>query len=171
MLWSRYLSYDYILKLPVHFDREIRTRFQHLTKFTEFTPDWLTFVGSCLPGVAGMPVIKSFVTKVRITIERWLEGRCRLGSRSKWIGMDTIGICRHTQKKKNVPNNKFLDPKKKNQNKIKNFWNFFVKIEIWFPCVGLQLGKKKVQLEKFHIYNLSKLTCLGIWQDTLLSGV
>ena len=40
-------------------------------------------MGRCLPGVAGIPVMKSLVINVLITIERWLAGRWRLGSRSK----------------------------------------------------------------------------------------
>ena len=54
----------------------------------------VTCLGSWEPGVAGIPVIKSAVMKVRMTMERWQEGvtgRC-WGSRSKCMGMSTIGI-------------------------------------------------------------------------------
>ena len=53
-----------------------------------------TCLGQCCPGTAGMPVMKSEVMNVRMTMDRWQEGmagrRCR--SRSKWTGMRTTGI-------------------------------------------------------------------------------
>ena len=54
----------------------------------------LTGNGRCFPGVAGIPVMKSDVTKVRITTECWKEGctECRPEQRSKSIGISTIGI-------------------------------------------------------------------------------
>ena len=54
----------------------------------------LTSSDRCFPGVAGMPVIKSEVMKVRITRDLWQEGgigRCWM-FRSKWTGINTTGI-------------------------------------------------------------------------------
>jgi len=51
-----------------------------------------TFWGSCLPGWAGTPVMKSEVRKVRMTTERWQDGVFPVTGRSKWIGMSTTGI-------------------------------------------------------------------------------
>ena len=46
----------------------------------------------CRPGWAAWPVMKSFVTKVRIATECWQEGTWCCGSRSKWTGSNTNGI-------------------------------------------------------------------------------
>lgn len=52
----------------------------------------LTSMGSCFPGIAGIPVIKSLVIKVRMTTDRWHDGKCMLGSRSKCTGIKITGI-------------------------------------------------------------------------------
>ena len=53
---------------------------------------WLTLTGKCLSGCAAIPVMKSFVINVRITIDLWHDGWCNTGSLSKCIGMITTGI-------------------------------------------------------------------------------
>lgn len=49
-------------------------------------------MGICFPGVAATPVIKSLVMNVLITTDHWHDGMWSMGSRSKWIGIKTIGI-------------------------------------------------------------------------------
>lgn len=51
-----------------------------------------TSSGIWLPGVAGMPVMKSLVMKVRITTERRQDGCFCSGSRSKCKGVRMMGI-------------------------------------------------------------------------------
>lgn len=45
------------------------------------------------PGTIGSPVMKSFVSNGRKTIEREHDGIRLTGSRSKWTGINTTGIC------------------------------------------------------------------------------
>ena len=52
--------------------------------------------------------MKSELTKGRKTIERWQEGSRWLESRSKWIGINTTGIC-----SKNKPTNVIDDREEK----------------------------------------------------------
>lgn len=52
----------------------------------------VTSSGIWLPGVAGMPVMKSLVMKVRITTERLQDGCFCSGSRSKCRGVRMMGI-------------------------------------------------------------------------------
>lgn len=49
-------------------------------------------MGISLPGVAGIPVMKSLVIKVRITTDLWQEGCFWSGSRSKCKGVKITGI-------------------------------------------------------------------------------
>ena len=51
-----------------------------------------TWTGISFPGVAGIPVMKSFVMNVLMTTDRWQGGVWSTGSRSKWTGIRTIGI-------------------------------------------------------------------------------
>lgn len=52
----------------------------------------LTSAGNCLPGIAGTPVIKSWVQNGRSTTDLWQEGILSAWSLSKWIGRRTTGI-------------------------------------------------------------------------------
>jgi len=52
----------------------------------------LTSSGMWLPGVAGIPVMKSLVMKVRMTTERRQDGCLCRESRSKCSGVRMIGI-------------------------------------------------------------------------------
>ena len=52
----------------------------------------LTWAGKFLFGVAAIPVMKSLVINVLITIDLWHEGLFLTGSLSKWTGMMMTGI-------------------------------------------------------------------------------
>lgn len=61
--------------------------------FSSVTIFFNTAIGSWSPGKAGTPVMKSDVMNVRMTTECWHDGtRESRGSRSKCIGVKTIGI-------------------------------------------------------------------------------
>lgn len=52
----------------------------------------LTSMGMCTPGIAGTPVMKSWVINGRSTIDLWQEGALSAASRSKCRGKRTTGI-------------------------------------------------------------------------------
>ncbi len=53
---------------------------------------FITSIGKCFPGMAGTPVIKSWVTNGLKTTECWQEGVLFTESRSKCIGIKITGI-------------------------------------------------------------------------------
>lgn len=70
----------------------------NITRARQGDPTWggsrslHTSSGMWLPGVAGTPVMKSLVIKVRITTERRQDGCFCSGSRSKCRGVRMMGI-------------------------------------------------------------------------------